>query len=64
MLRKVRTLFSSYDRSGYDGDRPRDPYMDVLREMQSPVKPRRSSLREVLARLRPARARATTGLRK
>jgi len=51
MLRKVGSRFSKQGESGIDGDRPRDAYMDVLKQMQAPTKVRRSRLRDALERL-------------
>jgi hypothetical protein len=62
MFRRMRKLFSNA--AEYDGDRPRDPYMDVLREIQRPAPRQQSGLRDVLARLTNARARANDSLRK
>ena len=35
IFRKLRTIFSHRDDGNYDGDRRRDAYMDVLKQMQS-----------------------------
>jgi hypothetical protein len=65
MFRKVRSLFSHGADAEYDGDRPRDPYMDVLREIQRPpATPHSNGLRGALARFTSPRARATESLRK
>ena len=60
MLRKVRNLFARRD-SEFDGNKPRDAYMDVLKEIQAPPVRRRplvSVLRQAagaFARTRPGR---------
>ena len=61
MLRKVRNLFARRD-SEFDGSKPRDAYMDVLKEIQAPPAPPRpfiSVLRQAagaFSRTRPGRS--------
>jgi hypothetical protein len=44
MLTKISRLFPRPD-FGLDGNKPRDPYLDVLKEIQAPSRvPRRSVL--------------------
>jgi hypothetical protein len=68
MFKKVRNLFSAADAGEFDPHRPRDPYMDVLREMQAspPASRSRASLldatRNVLARLTGPRDRSGESL--
>ena len=35
LFRKLRTIFSHRDDRDYDGERRRDAYMDVLKQMQT-----------------------------
>ena len=38
ILRSFRALFRPPDARGIDGKRPRDAYLDVLKDIQSPVR--------------------------
>ena len=46
MLSGLSKIFRRDDTRGIDGDKPRDPYLDVLKEIQSPRAAQRASLRE------------------
>ena len=46
MLRGLAKIFRIRDTRGIDGDKPRDGYMDVLREIQRPQPRRRAPLTE------------------
>lgn len=59
----LRKLFATRDDSGYDSDRARDAYMDVLRDIQSghpaeqPSQDARSAAEDARSRLQGARPR-------
>jgi hypothetical protein len=44
MLSGLSKIFSHRDTRGIDGDKPRDGYMDVLRQIQRPQVARRAPL--------------------
>lgn len=64
LFKKVRRLFSHRDDSGYDGDRQRDGYMDVLKQIQSaasakqPSEAARETAQDALERLETSRTRS------
>ena len=59
MLDRLGKIFRRSDECGVDGDKSRDAYMDVLKQMQRPQAPRRLPLLEraaaILARGKPGR---------
>jgi hypothetical protein len=59
MFGRLRKLFSHRSDRDFDVDRARDSYMDTLRELQKPPKPRPNPVRQALDRVTSARARRT-----